>query len=110
MIYFYFRILRITILLEVLSFRVLDKYIYIIYVDLDRYVDISISLSCSSMLFFKQHNSTQHKSASAECGASAQNQATTHRQNCHNIAMFIFDKWKSEIKQNGYYSSFHFFS
>ena len=30
MIYFYFRILRITILLEVLSFRVLDKYIYII--------------------------------------------------------------------------------
>ena len=59
MIYFYFRILRITILLEVLSFRVLDKYIYIIYVDLDRYVDISISLSCSSMLFFKQHNSTQ---------------------------------------------------
>ena len=50
-----------------------------------------------------------HKSASAECGASAQNQATTHRQNCHNIAMFIFDKWKSEIKQNGYYSSFHFF-
>ena len=53
--------------------------------------------------------SSGHKSAGAECGASAQNQATTHRQNCHNIAMFIFDKWKSEIKQNGYYSSFHFF-
>ena len=49
-----------------------------------------------------------HKSAGRECGASAQNQATTHRQNCHNIAMFIFDKWKSKVKQNGYYSSFHF--
>ena len=50
-----------------------------------------------------------HKSAGAECGASAQNQATTHRQNYHNIAMFLFDKWKTKVKQNGYYSSFHFF-
>ena len=50
-----------------------------------------------------------HKLAALVCGARAQNQATTHRQNCHNIAMFIFDKWKSKIKQNGYYSSFHFF-
>ena len=48
-------------------------------------------------------------SAGRVCGASAQNQAATHRRNCHNIAMFIFDKWKSKIKQNGYYSSFHFF-
>ena len=31
-----------------------------------------------------------HKSAALVCGASAQNQATTNRQNCHNIAMFIF--------------------
>ena len=61
-------------------------------------VAASIPISCGD-----------HKLAGAECGARAQNQATTHQQNCHNIAMLIFDKWKSKIKQNGYYSSYHFF-
>ena len=57
----------------------------------------------------RNYRNGAHMSAGRVCGASAQNQAATHRRNCHNIAMFIFDKWKSKIKQNGYYSSFHFF-
>ena len=65
--------------------------------------------SPGSLKFYLSARSRGDKSAALVCGARAQNQATTHRQNCHKIAMFIFDKWKSKIKQNGYYSSFHFF-
>ena len=49
-----------------------------------------------------------HKSAAAEGGEVARNQAPPHRLDWPINAMFILGIRKSKIKQNGYYLFFHF--